>query len=243
VAPKRKRARGFAVAILISLNESFAHLWQVYSKTVKLITDIRLTQAENDQRTLYTFHETIINTIRPILRDGVKSLIIVSPARTNYYRSFANHITKHHAWLSQGESKVFVADIQGSANTQSQVLELVYSKTFSQIISNITTKETSSLLELLEKRLAPLGKENLVLFSLGDAEALILQGSKQVAVKAEHLIMTDSYVSHNRQKNRLNRLLQVASNYGIKVRVVNSQSPAGTRITQLGGFVCVLKQD
>jgi len=72
----RKRTRGYAVAILIGLEDTAAHLWQVFSKAVKPMTIIRLNGNRSDPKALYNFHESIINALRPTLKEGVRSIIV-----------------------------------------------------------------------------------------------------------------------------------------------------------------------
>jgi stalled ribosome rescue protein Dom34 len=91
----------------------------------------------------------------------------------------------------------------------------------------------------LEKRLSASGKNNLVAFSLEEAESLILKRQKPGRSKPEYLLLTDSYLVGNREKNRLHRLMQIAQNKNVKTRIIKAKSPAGERLTQLGGLVCL----
>jgi stalled ribosome rescue protein Dom34 len=56
-------------------------------------------------------------------------------------------------------------------------------------------------------------------------------------------MLTDDYLASSRQKNRVNRLMMIAAKNGVKTRVINNESNAGARLTQLGGIVCLAKQD
>jgi len=239
----RKRTRGYAVAILIGLEDTAAHLWQVFSKAAKSMTIVRLNGIRSDSKALYNFHESIINALRPTLKEGVRSIIVASPPRTNYSQEFVTHVNKHHAWLSQGSNKIEIAETTGSAATPSQVALLANSLSFRELISETTSEETDNLLDLIEKRLNTSNRENTVLFSIEEAENLILYSPKTSMRKAEYLILTEKYLAGSRQKGRLNRLLQIAANKKIKTRVVDSESSAGQRVTQLGGFVCLVKND
>ena len=239
----RKRTSGYAVAILIGLEDTAAHLWQVFSKAVKPMMIIRLNGNRSDPKALYNFHESIINALRPTLKGGVRSIIVAYPSRTKFSQEFITHVSRHHAWLTQSENKTAIAETTGSAATPSQVALLANSTTFRELISETTSEETDSLLDLLEKRLNSSSRANMVLFSLEEAENVIFYSAKTSTRKAEYLILTEKYLAGNRQKNRLHRLLQIASNKKIKTRVVDSESPAGQRVTQLGGFVCLAKSD
>ena len=96
-------------------------------------------------------------------------------------------------------------------------------------------------MEILEKRLNT--ADHLVLFSLQEAENLILNEQSTGKPKPEYLMLTDNYLNASRQKYRLQRLIQIAANKQVKTRIVNGESPAGIRLNQLGGLVCLAKTD
>ena len=56
-------------------------------------------------------------------------------------------------------------------------------------------------------------------------------------------MLTNDYLTGTHQKNRVNRLMMIAAKNGVKTRVINAESNAGSRITQLGGIVCLAKLD
>lgn len=236
---KKAYKRGYAVAILAGLEETHAALWKVFSKVVKPEKTLTIVGTRNNPKALYNFHESIINALRPTLKEGVRSIILVSPARTNYAQEFIDHVRGHHTWLIQGTNKAAFSEITGSASTLSQVATLTRTKAFRQLICETTAEETENLIEILEKRLIASEKNNLVLFSLEEAEALILNQQNTSRPKPEYLLLTDKYLADNREKNRLHRLMQIATNRKVKTRIVNAESPAGVRLTQLGGIVCI----
>jgi stalled ribosome rescue protein Dom34 len=236
---KKGYKRGYPVAILAGLEENRAVLWKVFSNVVKHEKTLPLDGTRKDSKALYNFHELIINALRPTLKEGVKSIILASPARTNYAREFTNHVRGHHAWLIQGPNKAAFSEITGSAGEPPQVAALARTPTFRQLICETTAEETENLIEILEKRLNASGKNNFVLFSLEETENLILGPQKTDRPKPEYLLLTDNYLSGNREKNRLHRLMQIATNRNVKTRIVNAESAAGLRLTQLGGLVCL----
>jgi stalled ribosome rescue protein Dom34 len=134
---------------------------------------------------------------------------------------------------------VSIAQIIGSADTPSQVAELTKTIVFKQLIQENAEEETKSLLNLIEKRLNTSG--NLVFFSMEEAEKVIFENQSVGKPKPDYLLLTDKYLSTSRQKNRINKLMQVAKNKNIKTRVINAESNAGLRLTQLGGLICLLK--
>ncbi|MGD0644805.1 MAG: hypothetical protein ABSA75_07860 [Candidatus Bathyarchaeia archaeon] len=233
--------RGYPVAILAGIENDHTALWQVFSQVAKLQQTITLTANRKDSKAVYNFHESIVNALRPTLKEGVKSIIIVSPAKTNYAQEFLSHIKAHHSWLFQGSNKATFSQITGSASTSSQVATLTKTAVFKQLIQETASEETENLLEILEKRLNK--ADNLVFFSLEEAETIILSKQATGKPKPEYLLLTDKYLSGSRQKNRIHRLMQIAKNKTIKTRIINAESTAGTRLTQLGGLVCLAKLD
>lgn len=237
--PKRKYKRGYPVAILAAIEENQATLWKIFSNVAKHEKTIPLNGARSNPKALYNFHEAIVNALRPTLQEGVKSIIIAAPARTSHAQTFINHVHAHHTWLSQGPNKAAIAQITGSASTLSQVAALTRTQAFQQIISETAEEETENLIALLEKRLSTVNQSNAVLFSLEEAEDLILQHQKPSSPKPEYLLLTDKYLADACEKSRLHRLMQIAANKHVKTRIINAESPAGKRLTQLGGIVCL----
>ena len=231
--------RGYPVAILIGIENDHAALWQVFSQVAKHQQTIPLNGDRKDSKAVYNFHESIINALRPTLKEGVRSIIIAASAKTNYAHDFLNHIRAHHTWLIQGPNKATFSPITSSASTPPQVAALTKTALFKQLINETTAEETENLLEILEKRLNE--TDNLVLFSLEEAENLILCKQAPGKPKPEYLLLTDNYLSSSRQKNRVHRLLQIATNRNVKTRIINAESTAGIRLTQLGGLVCLAK--
>lgn len=242
VKTKRRYRRGYPVAILIGLEDDTAVLWKVFSNVAKQDKTIRVNGTRNNPKDLYNFQESLINELRPTLKEGVRSIILVSPARTNYHQELIKHVHEHHKWLVQGPNKAVFSKITGSASTRSQVAALTRTYTFQQIISKTTEEETENLIEILEKRIINTDNNELVLFSLQEAEKLILSRQKQSEPKPEYLILTNRYLSDNHEKSRLHRLMQIATNKKVKTRIIDAESPAGKRLTQLGGFLCLAQR-
>jgi stalled ribosome rescue protein Dom34 len=239
--PKPYR-RGYPVAILVGLKEDQAVLWKVFSNVVKPEKTLDLNGARNDSKVVYNFQEAIVNALRPTIKEGVKSIVVASPPRTNYTQAFLSHVRSHHAWLMQGAEKAAFAELTGSATTVHEVTVLTRGPDFRRIIGETTTQETENLLELLEKSLNAAGNESMVLYSLEEIEDKILGAWLPGKPKPEYLMLADSYLSGSRQKNRVQRLIQVAANRKAKSRIVKADSPAGKRLLQLGGIVCILKE-
>ncbi len=238
MAPKPYR-RGYPVAVLAGIEQTQAAIWKIYSNVAKLDITIRLEGNRSDTKALYSFHEAIVNALRPTLKEGVKSIIIAAPQKTSYSQEFLGHVKGHHAWLFSGANKATFKQITGSATTPAQVSALTSSAGFKQSISDSTLEETENIREVLEKRLNT--ADQLVLFSLEEAEDAIYSPDVPGKPKPEYLLLTDNYLAKDRRKGRLNRLMQIAQNKKVKTRIVNGESPAGARLNQLGGLVCLLK--
>ena len=240
MSPKAYR-RGYIVAILLGIESDHAALWQVFSQVAKHQQTILLNGGRSDPKAVYSFHESIVNALRLTLKEGVRSIIVASPAKTSYAQEFLNHIKAHHSWLLQGPNRATFSTITGSASTPPQVAALTKTTMFKQLIQETASEETENLLEILEKRLNT--ADNLVLFSLEEAENMILGTQVVGKPKPEYLLLTDNYLSSSRQKNRVHRLLQIAKNRSVKTRIINAESTAGIRLTQLGGLVCLARID
>ncbi len=238
---ERRRGRGYAVAVLVGLEENCAVLWRVFSNVVKFEKTVRLAGARGDVRALYGFHESVVDALRPVLREGVRSIVLVSPARSSYGRAFITHVRLHHTWLAQGSGKVVFSELAGSADTLAKVAVLVKDAAFSRVVGEAVVEEAEGLAELFEKRLNVSGGEALVFYSLVEAEGLVYGAWLPGKPRPEFLLLTDAYLAGSHAKSRLQRLMQIAANKGVKVRVVDVESAIGARVAQFGGVVLLLK--
>jgi stalled ribosome rescue protein Dom34 len=240
MTPKSYR-RGYPVAVLVGIEVDHASLWQIYSQVAKYQETINMQGNRNDSKAIYNFYEIITNALRPTVKLGVKSIIIAAPPRTNFANEFLTHIKNHQNWLFQGANKATFKLIAGSASTPQQVSALTKTGNLKEIISQTTAQETENLLDILERKLNQPG--NLVYFSLEESEKLILFSQTEGKTKPEYLLIVDDYIAGTRQKNRVHRLIQIAQNKGVKTRVITADSTAGKRLTQLGGIVCLAKNE
>lgn len=233
--------RGYAVAVLIGLEVDRAVLWKIFSKVVKHEKTVGLDGVRSDQKALYNFHERVVNALRPTLKEGVRSVILGSPARTDHVQRFLDHVRRHHAWLVEGSSKVVFSEVAVSAGTLPEVTALVRSPVFRQVIGETTSEETEDLVDMLDKRLASSDQNTVMLYSIEETENLITGSRKSSKLKPEYLLLTDKYLSSSREKGRIHRLMQIAANRNVKTRIVDAESPAGVRLEQLGGLVCLAR--
>jgi len=236
---KQGYKRGYPVALLLGFEDDHAVLWQVFSHVVKLHVKLNLGGTRADERGLYNFHESMVDALRPMLQEGIRSIIVTAPAKTTYASDFLDHVRKHHAYLFQSKSpnKANFAELVGSADQPHSVTELVKTKEFRELIAETTSGEADHIIDALEKHLYSSGNNSVVLFSVKAIEDRIYAQERHNDSRTQYLILTDKYLADSKDKNRINKLLQISKNIQVKTRIVNVETPAGKRISQLGGLV------
>lgn len=227
---RRRRRRGYAQAILIGLDGNRATTWIIFSESIRPGKQLK---GVGD----FTFYESLIDTLRPALKEGIKTILIATTDEKNY-EDFINHVKKHQNWLLNGWSLNTVAfeHIPGSAMNITQVRDLVTKHGFREKFQETHTEGIQQVINLLEKRLNdPRGIETLY-FSLNEVEQVVY-GEKPTP---EYILVTDQFRDKNRR--RIQRLFQIANNKNVKTRIVKKETQAGIRITQLGGLVCLTRK-
>jgi stalled ribosome rescue protein Dom34 len=240
---KRSYRRGFPVAVLIGLEVDHAILWRVFSNVVKPNVTLRLSGTRAGTKALYSFHEAIVDALRPALKEGVKSIVVAAPMKTDYSQVFLDHLRKHDAWLVQasGVNSATFGVVVGSASKPHEVAELVKTKRFRDLMSETTSANADRILDTLERRLSDVEDGAIILYSLEEVEDLIYSKWSSDGVKPEYLMLTDEYLLNYREKTRINRLVQILNNKNVKTVVVDVDTPAGKRLKQLGGLVCLAR--
>lgn len=241
---KPRYKRGYPLALLVGLEKDFALLWQIFSQVVKPLLKVKLNGKRTNDKVLYNFHESVINILKPIIKQGIRSIVLTSPIKTTYSKDFLRHIKNHHRYLleSRNPNHVNFAELNGSAENQIKISELVKTKEFKMIIEKTTSKEADQVVNSLEKYLYDNIKNSFVLYSLKEIEDTIYSRKKINTIKIEYLVLTDEYLTDSRQKNRIHRLLQIAKNKKVKTRVIDAKTSAGKRINQFGGIVFFTKE-
>jgi stalled ribosome rescue protein Dom34 len=227
--PRRRRRRGYPVAILVGLEGNQAFTWNIYSESVRPGERI-----QGDAQ--YSFYESIVDILRPSIKQGVKSILMAAPDEKDY-ESFMVHVRKHQSWLLRGWrlNTVTFEHIPESAMNSDQVRDLVKSDGFKGRLSEATQGDIRQVMSVLEKRLNdPEGIETL-LFTLKEVENAVYGGEEG----PEYVLVTEVFRSRNRR--RVDRLLQVAANKGVRTRIVRADTSAGARVTQFGGLVSMLR--
>jgi stalled ribosome rescue protein Dom34 len=240
---KRSYKRGYPVAVLIGFEEGRAVLWRVFSEVIKPCGALTLCGLRADGKALYRFHETVVDALRPVLREGVKGVVVVAPVRTDFAQVFLDHVRKHHAWLFQakGSSSATFGVLVGSAGELHEVADLVKTKGFNDLINETTSTDADRFVDMLEKGLNNPEEGARVMYSLEEIEDLVYSQSSRPKVKPEYLMVTNEYLLNNKERNRINRLLQISNNRKVKTVIVDADTPAGKRLVQLGGMVCLAR--
>jgi stalled ribosome rescue protein Dom34 len=232
----RRYRRGYPLAVLIGLEERRAVLWRVFSEVVKLDGIVERGGE------LYDFHESIVNALRPAFKEGVRSIVLAAPARTGYAKNLLDHIRKHHTWLvREGPSVATFGELVGSAGRPHEVHELVRTKAFREMIGETTSSDAENIAAVLEKSLGSDESETVVSYSLEQIEDLVYGRQEHNSPRPEHVVLTDKYLAGTKNRGRVLRLLQISKNNGIKTTIVNAETRAGIRLSQLGGLVCFAK--
>jgi stalled ribosome rescue protein Dom34 len=195
--------------------------------------------SEGEKRSKYDFHESIVNALRPAFKEGIRSIVVASPARTAYARDLLDHITRHHAWLVRaGPNAATFEELIGSAGQPHEVHELVRTKKFRDVIGETRSQDAENITTALDRSLDFEDSEALVLYSLEEIEDLIYGRQGQRKLTPNHVVLTDRYYAEVKSKRRVERLLQISKNKGIKTTIVSAETGPGLRLSQLGGLVC-----
>lgn len=236
---KRRYRRGYPVAVLVGFEADHAVLWRIFSRVAKPYITVELAGRRTDEKVLYNFHEQVVDALKPVLKEGVKSIVVTAPPRTSYSADFLEHVQKHHRYLVQSKSpnRANFAELVGSADSRVEVAELVKTKEFTKIIEETTSEEADSIVDVLEKHLYRSGDGTVVLYSLKEIEDTVYDRNRKDDFGNAYLLLTDQYLAGSKSKNRIHRLLQISQNKKIKTRIVNAETAAGTRISQFGGIV------
>jgi stalled ribosome rescue protein Dom34 len=173
-----------------------------------------------------------------MLTEGVRSIIVTAPMKTTYAQDFLDHVQKHHTYLFQSKSsRATFAKLVGSADQPSRVAELVKTQEFHKLVIETTSEEAGDIVNILEKHLFSTNSNSIVLYSLKEIEDIVYDREKPRDFRTEYLLLTDKCLADSKNKNRINRLLQISKNKKVKTVVVNAETPAGKRISQFGGIV------
>jgi stalled ribosome rescue protein Dom34 len=229
VPRKRRRRRGYPVAVLIGLENKRSIFWNVFSNAVK--AGVVKTWVDNE----YNFFESMVDELRPSIKQGIKTVLIASDDRKKY-DGFIGHIEKHQGWMLKGYelNRVSFQFVEGSAKDVDAVMELVSASGFNDKIREAGEGDMKLVMSVLEKRLSSRDGIETLMFSLDEAEDAVYGGRA-----VEYIISSQRF--QERHRRRMQRLFQVAENKGVKTRVLPPNSPYLGRVAQFGGLICLLR--
>lgn len=213
--------------MLIGLEGRKASLWNIFSESVQPRSQLHGEDA-------YSFYESVVDHLRPCVKQGIKSILVAAPSDRDY-TEFMGHLEKHQGWLLKGWSlnTVTFERIPEPAMSIDQVRALVKSESFKEKLSSLQEDDVKPVIDALEKLLNDPEGIQRILFTIKEAEDAVYRKDP----RPEYILVTEKFRSiHIR---RVERLLQVASNRGIKTMIVKENTPAGIRLTQFGGLVCI----
>ena len=224
--PRRRKPRGYPVAVLIGLAVKNATIWDIYSQSIRPDTIIKSETSE------YNFFESIINQLRPKMKHGIKTILVASTDEKEYEK-FYDHINKHQHWLISGYelNTITIEYVEGSATKLDDVIELVMKSGLQRTIQQAFQEDSKRVFNVLEKRLGTSTGIDTLLFTLKKVEEAVYGEPPY----PEYILLTSDF--RRKHINRVQRLLQFAENKGIKSMIVKAETPTGKRLTQFGGLI------
>jgi hypothetical protein len=99
---------GYPITALVGFDKKKATVCRIFSMADKPFKTIEFN--ENDRKSLYSLHESIVDALRPIINEGVRAIVLASPVKTGYRSEFLNHVKKHYSWLIRGDGSTFICE-------------------------------------------------------------------------------------------------------------------------------------
>ncbi|MCP4761547.1 MAG: hypothetical protein GY870_07180 [archaeon] len=257
---KKHQKRGYPVGIIIGFEPMYTIIWKVFSERAVQYRVVKLGRKfKNANKShLYHFYEENIDHLRILLKEGLRSILLVTPPKTNYSTGFMKHIESHHKWMLKYSNSNSISNfnspsnsanfqmLTGNVGNNERINYFMQSDEYKNAIGETTSNEADQLINILEKRLNDI-EEGFVLHSLKEIEDLVYSGGKRkkkfkpLKLNPEYILLTNQYLDENPQKNRIQRLIQICKNREINTKIIDIETPAGERIMQLGGIVCFLQ--
>jgi stalled ribosome rescue protein Dom34 len=223
--PKRGR-RGYPTAMLIGLDLRAAYFWTIYSESAKFYKIFK--RSFDDEKSLYRFHEEIVETIRALLHEGFTGVIVASEDKMPYSKKFLDHVSKRHGWL---DNRVTVKVLKGKATSASEVTQMIKANQLQETVANATDETGVKLLEQLENAM---DKGN-ILYTINELNYAINSNKNPVTI-----MITEEFNQQNQTSRRYQTAIQVSKNIGATVVILKTTNPVSPRLIQLGGFACVI---
>jgi len=220
-----RRRRGYPVAVLVGLDKGEAHLWDVYSESVKPAQTLASLGSE------YSLSEAVVDQLRSRVKEGVKTVVVASEDRARY-QSLLSHVERHHGWLirGRGTNTVTFTYLKGRATAAEEVRALAASEGLRSILWDASEGGLDAVMGALEERLGTSEGIDSLIMSLEEVEAQVYSEKPP-----EFILMTEGFT--RRYRSRAQRLTQVAHNRAVKTVTVPEGSRHAPRLEQLGGIV------
>ena len=243
----KKPKCGTFLAILMSYDDKKVYFWKIYSHSLRAYETIKLPRKWQylDNKQLYNLFENVVDIMRKVVRDGLKSILIASSYNNKYWKQLREHISQHHKWLLKGYNRVSFGEMIGTATSLESAKNLISTEESKQVVTEIISEEIYQLAERLEK-IINTGNSNIgLLYSLDEIEAIVYEGGKKdksAAEKLDLIIFTQNYIDNQKDKVRIQRLTQIAKNKGIKMKIISIEDPSVDRFDQFGGIIAFKKE-
>jgi stalled ribosome rescue protein Dom34 len=209
-----------------------------------LLGIVKFHGSRKDKMAWYKNYESLIDLIRPMVREGTRTIICVTPPKSDEYENFRNHITKHHRWLEDEKSPhtVVFGELTGAIPDIEALQFLAATETYQLLLEVVTGEEGDRILALLEKRLNMDNDGIQVLYALEEIEAVLVSDHIGTIWKPEYLLVSETIYSKQGKTPRFQRLFQIARNKHFKVKILEEGTDVGDRITQFGGLLCIVEK-
>jgi stalled ribosome rescue protein Dom34 len=242
----KKSRRGYPVALLVGMEEMSTLFWMVFSERVQHIHTLTHPRKRKnmEEKGIYHLHEEMINVLRPIVKEEVKSILLACPPKSGYFAQFQRHIQKHHNWLAnpRSEAMISLAEIPGTASDLEEIKLLIEQPPFQEILGNTTSQEAEKTLQKLETALNQDSGVN-ILYGLKEIETFILKQLDPTANSKVFVLATNKFLFECPEKSRIQRVFQIAINKKAKTKVIDIESSAGERLDEFGGLVCIASNE
>jgi stalled ribosome rescue protein Dom34 len=248
----KKKPKGFPVAIAVSLTENRANLWILHSRKVTPGGTLKNAHRRSNLPELYKFHEGIVDLLRPHIKEGTRTVIMICPPKSVYFAEFMGHLTKHHGWLVRPNSPnvTSFSEFAGTAADLETMRELVNTEAFQLLLNEAYDTEGETLVELLEKRFKAPGMEEQFFYTLDQIEQLLVDGKTEAGYNvvgtdstAEYLLFAENFYQRQKSHARVQRCIQLAKNQGFRVKILKEESEAGQKVASFGGVVCLIRKN
>lgn len=237
-----KKKKGFPVAILIGLEEKRAYLWEAFSRKFQSLGIVKLAGSRKDNQSEYKFHENIINMLRPLIKEGLTSLVIIIPPKSDFSEKFQKHIQKHHQWLVNSKSihAISIGQLEGTISDLESLQILAMTEKYREILNLTSEDEGDKIIALLTKRFNKDQTGENFLYIQSDIQNLLEDKQRLAQITPEYLLFTEEKYQKVFNTREGQRLIQLAKNVKFKVRILENESITSDKVEEFGGIICLI---